>query len=47
MSGEVLGHQHAAITEVYARLSEENERPALEALGEKLAGLLSLDQAAS
>ncbi len=45
--GEVLGHQHAAITKVYARLSEENERQALEALGEKMGGLLGLGQAAS
>ena len=45
--GEVLGHQHPAITKVYARLSEENERQALEALGEKLGGLLGLDQAAA
>ncbi len=45
--GEVLGHQHAAITKVYARLSQENERQALEALGEKMGGLLGLDQAAS
>lgn len=34
--GDMLGHQNPAITRVYARLSEENERQAVEALGEKL-----------
>jgi hypothetical protein len=37
--GEVLGHQHPAITRVYARLSEENEKEAVEALGQKLGRL--------
>ena len=37
--GEILGHQSSAITKVYARLAEENEQQALEALGEKLVGL--------
>lgn len=37
---EVLGHQGPAVTKVYARLAEENERQAVEALGEKLAGLI-------
>ena len=45
--GEVLGHQNPAITKVYARLSEENERRALEDLGEKLGGLLKLGEGAS
>ena len=44
--GETLGHQHPAITKVYARLSAENEREALEALGEKLGGLMGLGEGA-
>jgi len=42
--GEVLGHQSEAFTKVYARLSEENEREALDSLGEKLGGLLKLGE---
>src|SRR5690606_28310316 len=34
--GEILGHQNSDVTRVYARLSEENERQALEDLGTKL-----------
>lgn len=37
---EILGHQSPAITRVYARLSRENERDALEELGEKLSVLM-------
>lgn len=42
--GDVLGHQHPSITKVYARLSEENEREALETLGDKLGGLMGIRQ---
>jgi integrase len=42
--GEVLGHQHPAITKVYARLASENEREAVEALGDTLGGLLGLEE---
>lgn len=42
--GDVLGHQSTAITKVYARLSEENERDALDTLGAKLGGLMKLGQ---
>jgi integrase len=40
--GSILGHQSPAITKVYARLSEENERQALEELGTKLDGLFKV-----
>lgn len=43
--GEILGHQSSDVTRVYARLSEENERQALENLGEKLGELLKLKEA--
>jgi integrase len=44
--GDILGHQHPSITKVYARLSDENERDALETLGEKVAGLLRVKEGA-
>ena len=39
----ILGHQSPAVTRVYARLGQEEEREALEALGEKLSGLMGED----
>ncbi len=38
--GEVLGHQSEEVTKVYARLSEDNRRDAVETLGNALGGLL-------
>jgi integrase len=40
--GEVLGHSHPGVTKLYARLSSENERKALDTLGDILAGPLGL-----
>lgn len=38
--GQVLGHSHSSVTEVYARLSSKNERVALETLARTLEGAL-------
>lgn len=40
--GEVLGHSHPGVTKLYARLASENERDALDALSDSLAGALGL-----
>lgn len=40
--GEVLGHSHPGVTKLYARLSRENERDALDTLADVLAGPLGL-----
>ena len=40
--GKVLGHSHPAVTRLYARLSSENEREALNTVGETLGEALGL-----
>jgi integrase len=39
---EILGHQNAAVTKLYARLASENSRQALDTLSQRLGGALRL-----
>ena len=43
--GKVLGHAHPSVTRLYARLSSENEREALNSVADVLGGAMGLSEA--
>ncbi|MDP2954047.1 MAG: site-specific integrase, partial [Chloroflexota bacterium] len=43
--GKVLGHSHPSVTKLYARLSSQNEREALNTVADALGGALGLSRA--